>query len=264
MPRDAARSETKDAQDIRGRRPTQESPDGMGGQALSPDDVARFSGTLARSASLVEQVYLLLREMILSGRLRPGDRVVESKIAKQLEVGQPTVRDALRSLEREGLVIHHRNRGCSVTKLSRREYAQISRLRTEWESLAAEMALENWSPEKSSQLAAAAEELLKAGRKGNAEDFYAADLRFHQTLWRCSGNPFLEQALSHITIPLFAFVMVHLLRHDGFDLAGSANQHMRIVEAMDRGSARQARKVVREVLAGFGRQGETTVAAMYE
>ena len=233
-------------------------------KALLPTEIERFSSVALSNLSLPEQVYRLLREMIMMGRLQPGDRIVESKISKQLELGQPTVRDALRRLESDGLVIYSRNRGCSVTEFSLREYEQTFRVRIELECLAAELAIENWSKEKSAELGAKVDELLEAAAERNVERFYRGDLDFHRTLWEAADNPYLVRALVQITAPLFAFSMIRLIREELLDLKFAAEEHRRIVDVMDRGDPQQARAVVREALAGFEQRARGIVAQVSE
>ena len=220
-------------------------------KALLPAEIENFSNDTVSNLSLPEQVYRLLREMIMMGRLQPGDRIVESKISKQLGLGQPTVRDALRRLESEGLVIYSRNRGCSVTEFSLREYEQTFRVRIELESLAAELGVANWSKQKSAELSAKVDEMLAAAAERNVERYYRGDMDFHRTLWKSADNPYLMRALVQITAPLFAFSMIRLMRDELLDLAFAAEEHRRIVDVMDRGDPHEARMVVKEVLSGF-------------
>ena len=83
--------------------------------------------------------------MIVAGDLKPGDRIVESRIARDIGVGQPTVREALVALEHQGLVVRKANQGCVVTSLTRAEICQLIRIRAELETLAVELAVETAS-----------------------------------------------------------------------------------------------------------------------
>lgn len=192
-----------------------------------------------------------LRDMILRGKLKPGERIVESRVARQLRVGQATIREALEALQDEGLVIRHPNRGCTVVELSHLEVRQIFRLRLEWEPLAVDLAMENWADAKSEQLAAAVRELETAAEKKDPEVFYRRDLEFHRTLWLTAENPFLAKALSQITVPLFAFVMIEVTAHPEFDLAANAAEHRRVAEAIFSGNRLQAIYVTRQAILSF-------------
>src|SRR5438046_7465634 len=147
-------------------------------------ELKRLSEELLKKPSVTGQVKDFLRELILSGKLASGQRIIETRIAQQLGIGQPTVREALESQQDEGLVIRHPNRGCTVVELSAKEIHQIFRLRIELETLAVDMAMESWTPEKSEQLSRALELLESAAVMRGAEKYYRADLEFHRTIWQ--------------------------------------------------------------------------------
>jgi DNA-binding GntR family transcriptional regulator len=181
------------------------------------------------------QVAATLRKLILGGRLHPGERIVETRLARQLGVGQPTVREALIVLEHEGLVVRKPNCGCSVTKLSRKEINQVYRVRLELESLAAELAAESAGESDSGALIGALRRLRNAASSENIEEWHKCDLEFHETLWALSGNPFLMKALAQITVPFFAFAELVFLEDSPRDLMFQASLHEQIVSAIATG-----------------------------
>jgi DNA-binding GntR family transcriptional regulator len=223
------------------------------------DQISQISpqlvSSLGRSAAVPDRLVELFRNLILHGEWKPGAPIVETAIAKVLGVSQPTVREALKHLEAEGLILRRQFRSCEVTQLSGEEVDQIFRLRIEWESLAAELAVENrgnWNPER---LLEAAKKLKQAARKRDTDAFYRHDLDFHKELWACTGNPFLAKALSQITIPLFAFWTLRHLRESDVDLTKQAAAHERIAAAIISQDQRQARKATREAMQGFWKDG---------
>lgn len=215
----------------------------------------RLSQELLQKPSITAQVRDFLRELIISGKLSSGERIVETRIAQELGIGQPTVREALESLRDEGLVTRHPNRGCTVVELSAKEIRQIFRLRTEWESLAVDLAMENWTEEKSEKLVRALEQLESAASVRDAEQYYRNDLEFHRTIWRSTENPFLMKALGQITVPLFAFVMIKVAKDPNFDLILNAAGHRRIAEAILSGDRTSAARITREALGKFQNAG---------
>lgn len=218
---------------------------------ISPD----FLNSLGRSAAVPDRLVELFRNLILRGEWKPGAAIVETGIAKAVGVSQPTVREALKQLEVEGLILRRQFRSCEVTKLSREEVDQIFRLRIEWEGLAAELAVENRGNWKEENLLEAAEKLIKAARKRDSDAFYHHDLEFHRELWACTGNQFLTKALSQITVPLFAFWTLRHLRESDVDLVKQAAAHERIAQAIISGNKRQARTTTREAMRGFWKDG---------
>jgi DNA-binding GntR family transcriptional regulator len=210
---------------------------------------------LGRSAAVPDRLVELFRNLILHGEWKPGAPIVETAVAKAVGVSQPTVREALKHLEAEGLILRRQFRSCEVTQLSRQEVDHIFRLRIEWESLAAELVENhgNWDRER---LLKASEKLRQAARKHDTDAFYRHDLDFHRELWACTGNPFLAKALSQITVPLFAFWTLRHLRESDVDLVKQAEAHEGIARAIISNHKRQARKTTREAMQSFWKDGK--------
>ncbi len=211
--------------------------------------------SFGRSVAVPDQLVELFRNLILHGEWKPGSPIVETAVAKAVGVSQPTVREALRHREAEGLILRRQFRSCEVTQLSREEVDQIFRLRIEWEPLAAELAVENRANWKQEHLLEAAEKLKQAARKHDSDAFYRYDLDFHKELWACTGNLFLSKALSQITVPLFAFWTLQHLRESDVDLVKQAAEHERIALAIVSKDKRRARKTARDAMQAFWKDG---------
>jgi DNA-binding GntR family transcriptional regulator len=178
----------------------------------SQETLIGLSDSLSRRLSVPSQVADVLREMIFSNKLRQGERVIETKIARALRIGQPTVREALKTLEIEGLVVRYPNRGCVVTELTREEYEKLIRFRVELEVLAVDLAIDSWSGAKAKALGTVLEQFKKAAEAGDLVDFCRCDREFHQCIWRFAENQYLERSLTQVVTPLFAFVMMRSLQ----------------------------------------------------
>jgi len=217
----------------------------------STDEFSEFASSLERTLPIANRIAAILRKQIIEGTLQPGERIVETRLAKRLQIGQPTVRESLIILEHEGLVERKPNCGCSVVKLSLGEIDQIYQVRLELEPLAAQLAIENGGDQK--LLQAAFEEMKQAARNGEREAWNRCDLRFHQTLWLISGNPFLERNLTQIAVPFFAFAKLVYVQGPPIDLASQAEDHGKILTALASGDKELAKRTTREVLLGFRR-----------
>jgi DNA-binding GntR family transcriptional regulator len=214
-----------------------------------------LSNSLGRQSSVSDRIAEVIQNLIFAGDLNPGDRVVESRIARQLGVGQPTVREALTTLEHKGLVVRLANQGCVVTTLTRIEVSQILRIRDELEMLAVELTVENAPHEDLHKLIAIAGQMRGAARARNVEDFFQHDLRFHETLWELSGNAFLPKLLSRVMLPLLAFLFIRNMRsHSHIDMVASAEAHVQIVESIMTGDKKLARRVAQEKFQMFADQ----------
>src|SRR5579859_7778047 len=105
------------------------------------------TATTVKPISLVDQVRDILKERIFRGNLRPGDRIVEQRVAKELGVGQNAVREALIELAHLGFVQRTPNKGTYVTRLTRADAERIAPVRAAMEGLAARLAAERMGRE---------------------------------------------------------------------------------------------------------------------
>jgi DNA-binding GntR family transcriptional regulator len=209
--------------------------------------------------SLPDKVAEVLREMILSGKWAPGDRIVETRVARQLKVGQPTVREALGKLEEAGLVRRYPNSGCVVTQLSAQEISQMFSVRIELECLAAALAATNKNSQKRALLTTALANLQEAALSGSVEDYYRIDFNFHKTIWQLAENQFLEKFLSQLVIPLFNFAILELTKDRRMDFKADAAAHGKLAKAVLSGDPDHARETAKTVLGDFWHKGLTFV-----
>jgi len=192
-----------------------------------------LSESLGRKVSISDQIAEVLRNLIISGELNPGDRIVESRVAKQLGVGQPTVREALVTLEHQGLVVRKTNQGCIVTILTREEISQILRVRGELEVLAVELASEFATAADITELLEITRAMKAAGDEKDVNGFFSHDFRFHEKLWKASGNIFLPRLLSQLMLPLLAFLFIRNLRHNShINMSESAAAHAELANVI--------------------------------
>lgn len=210
---------------------------------------------IRRAVALPDQVADILRDMMISGKWHPGQRIVETRIARELGLAQPTVREALGKLEEAGLVVRTQNSGCNVTQLTACEYSQIFRVRMALECLVIETLIENRSTAQAAELKAALRALKAAATDRSVEDFYRADLELHRTMWRLTGNKFLEKALAQIVVPLFAFAMIKVVAHPGFDLVSNARRHDELIRAILLDDKAHARRKAEQILKAFWDEG---------
>ena len=205
--------------------------------------LAELSHKLGRRTPVVDQIAGSIRAMIVAGDLKPGDRVVESRIARQIGVGQPTVREALVALEHQGLVVRKANQGCVVTVLTRAEIAQILRVRDQLEGMAIELAMEIAPDGELRELVDVALAMQEAAQARDLERFFDLDVQFHETLWRLSGNFVLPKLLAQTLMPVLAFLFMRNLRdRSELQLVDAAAAHVEIAQAIlkrDRAAARQ-------------------------
>jgi DNA-binding GntR family transcriptional regulator len=224
-------------------------PRGISGtlEALSHD--------LGRRPPIADRIAETIRGLIVSGDLKPGDRIVESRMARQIGVGQPTVREALVALEHQGLVVRKANQGCVVTALTRAEITQVLRVREELERLAVDLAIEVAPDAEIRKLIAVAEKMNEAAEARDIRRYHEFDVQFHQALWRLSGNSVLPRLLAQTLMPLLAFLFMRNLRKNNqLEMTSSAVAHVEIAEAILRRDKKAARQVARQKFRLFARE----------
>ena len=89
--------------------------------------------------TLREQVVEILRHKILSGEIKPGERIIEAKVAEELKVSRGPLREALRQIEEEGLVVYEAQKGCVVKTMTYEEMQETYLIQSTLEKLAVQM-----------------------------------------------------------------------------------------------------------------------------
>jgi DNA-binding GntR family transcriptional regulator len=142
--------------------------------------------------SLDSQAADVLRSQILSGDFPPGFRLIESRLAEQLNLSRGTIRSALHQLTYEGLVTQIPHKGWTVTTLSLQDTWELYTLRTVLEGLAARLAAEAITPEKATQLRKALTQLADAVASGDLKQVTDADFALHKAIVQLSEHSRLQ------------------------------------------------------------------------
>jgi DNA-binding GntR family transcriptional regulator len=150
----------------------------------------------------------VLREAIISGELKAGDRVLEQQWSSRLGIGQPTLREALRELEHQGLLRKVPQRGTYVAKLSPDDYRRILEVRIPLEAVAVGRAAKRLTPESDKELTNLVMTMAGTGRDVDVKSFHDCDVLFHRKIWELAGNDYLQDLLEMVTFRLFVFSVV--------------------------------------------------------
>lgn len=161
------------------------------------------------------KVYLAqrLRDSILSGKYKPGDRLNESLIAREFQISRIPIREALCQLQESGFVTNQKGRGMSVTLLSEEDTQMINSVRLILETEAFKLTRARKTPELTAVLSSIVDRM--DAWEGEMAEAAALDLEFHRTIWAASGNPYLVKSLEPLTAVLFAH---RTLEHVSFEL----------------------------------------------
>jgi DNA-binding GntR family transcriptional regulator len=202
--------------------------------------------------SLRDKVVAALKEAFFARTLRPGDQIVERRLASEMHVGTPAIREALVILQEQGFVQRIANTATYVRKFSIDEVDQLYRLRIEFELLAFGWAKQRVRETDLQALEHVAELMAEAAIQGKAREFYERDLEFHRICWSLAGNQFLSDALDKLVTPLFAFV---LNASEDTVRVDVARGHHTLVNALRRLDDPEFSDAVRGALSGFALSG---------
>ncbi len=180
--------------------------------------------------SLREVVYRQIKEAIFSGRLEPGRRIVEQNLSDELGVSRSPVREALRRLEREGLVEASPRRGVSVAAPTVREVMHVYTIREVLEGLAARLAACNVDDDAVAAMARILVRMEDAVRRGDIKAASRADTQFHARLLDATDNERLVDLTSQLA-DLVRRVRAAVLAEPGRAEA-VVGEHRAILEAL--------------------------------
>ena len=174
-------------------------------------------------ALLSDRVYDLIRRSLIGHELTPGSRLVESEIARQLSVSQAPVREALRRLAHEGLVLQLPRRGSFVAEVSTEEARDAYEVRAALELLAVRGALRNLDEAVLTELDHHVEEMVSAAAADDLAAFIDADVHFHRAIWTASGNRMLPRVWLMVEASMRNLTLVsnRLYFHDLTEIAST-------------------------------------------
>lgn len=180
---------------------------------------------------LSDQVYGRIRQSILDGEIAPGQRLVESEIARRYGISQAPVREAIKKLEHEGLVTYRKRRGNYVTVISAEETRQARQVRTVIEELAARELAGKLRPDDEQALMTAIDEMRHGAREKDPVRVRRADLAFHRRVCEATGNPFIARVWTVLEPSLYTLNAIA----DPFgagDLRRMSAWHERLLDAL--------------------------------
>ena len=133
---------------------------------------------------LREVVFNTLRQAILKGELKPGERLMEIALAEKLGVSRTPIREAMRKLELEGLVVMIPRRGAQVANITEKDLNDVLEVRITLENMAIEKACANMTDKDVRKLELAAQDFQKSTAEGDLVKMAEADVNFHEAIYR--------------------------------------------------------------------------------
>jgi DNA-binding GntR family transcriptional regulator len=200
--------------------------------------------------SLADRAYEAIRDRLILLDIRPGEPLSDDGLAHDLGTGRTPVREALKQLESDRLVVAYPRRGTFATTVDITDLAFISEIRTELEPLAAARAARTATADTRVRLAELAKEVANLEADvTDRRDLIRRDVFVHREIYRASGNPYLEDILirqDNLATRIWCLFIDRLP-----DLAGHVGEHSRLLEAIAEGAADKASQLALEHVTNF-------------
>ena len=204
-------------------------------------------------ASLADKAYLAIRDQLIMLEIEPGEPIDDDLLAKSLGMGRTPVREALKRLESDRLVVSYSRRGTFATGMDIADLAHVSEIRVQLEPLAARRAAERAPRATRTELAdlAARVQEIDIARTGHAE-LMRWDLTVHRAIYRAANNPHLEDVLiryDNLATRIHCMFLDRLTTTDMHVVA----EHVALLRAIAAGEADRADELAREHVLSFER-----------
>ena len=154
---------------------------------------------------LRDVVFKTLREAILRGDLKPGERLMELQLAAKLGVSRTPIREAIRMLEQEGLAVTTPRKGAEVAKMTLKDMEDVLEIRDALDELAVRIACQKITDEQLKQLEDVKELFEKNTQTNNVKNIAEADVSFHDVIYEATGNPKLVTLLNNLREQVYRY-----------------------------------------------------------
>lgn len=159
---------------------------------------------------LRDVVFNTLRQAILTGELKPGERLMEIHLADRLGVSRTPIREAIRKLELEGLVVMIPRKGAQVAKITEKNLNDVLEVRRALDTLAVRLACKRMDDTYKKQLREACDEFAKVVKCSNTKDITEADVRFHDIINQSTGNDRLIQLVNNLAEQMYRYRLEYI------------------------------------------------------
>lgn len=192
---------------------------------------------------LRDVVFQTLRKAILTGELKPGERLMEIHLASKLGVSRTPIREAIHKLELEGLVTILPRRGAMVSEISERGLKDVLEVRRDLDSFCAELASERITEEDKKRLVDANEAFNEAVKTKDATIMAKADVAFHDIIIEATGNERLVAMINNLAEQIFRYRFEYIKDETKRD--NIIKEHKNLMDAIIKGDKLAAREASR-------------------
>lgn len=179
---------------------------------------------------LRDVVFNTLRNAILTGELSPGERLMEIKLADKLGVSRTPIREAIRKLELEGLVVNTPRKGAEVANISAEDLRDVLEVRRSLEVLAIRLACDKMTEETLELLHENIDAFKHSIDAKATSDIASVDVSFHDIIYKSTGNNRLIQILNNISEQMYRYRFEYIKNKEAWNRL--VEEHMNIYEAI--------------------------------
>ena len=190
---------------------------------------------------LRDVVFNTLRQAILKGELAPGERLMEIQLAEKLGVSRTPIREAIRKLELEGLVLMIPRKGAEVAKISEKSLRDVLEVRRSLEELAIELACQRMTEEDIKELEEAQEAFRNAIQSADAMTIAETDEHYHDIIYNGTGN---NQLVNNLSEQMYRYRLEYIKDADKRQIL--VVEHDYILKAIRSRHVAEAKKAIRE------------------
>lgn len=192
---------------------------------------------------LRDVVLKTIRQAILTGDLKPGERLMEIHLAEKLGVSRTPIREAIRQLELEGLVVMIPRKGATVAHLSSKTTSEVLEVRLALDELSVKLACERITDSEIDELKSANVAFEEAVEAGDTKEITACDIAFHDIILNASKNARLTQIVNNLAEQLYRYRFEYIKDSSGWQ--SLISEHRMITDAIVKKDADLAIKAMR-------------------
>ena len=191
---------------------------------------------------LRDVVFNTLRQAILRGELKPGERLMEIQLANKLGVSRTPIREAIRKLELEGLVLMIPRKGAEVADITEKSLRDVLEVRKALEELAVQLTCDKITKEQIRELEQAAEQFKKTLKSNDITEIAEADVRFHDIIYLATDNQKLILLLNNLREQMYRYRIEYLKRADKYSQLLA--EHEEIIRRIEKKQKKEAAEIV--------------------
>ena len=204
---------------------------------------SNFQVTMNEYLPLRDVVFNTLRHAILKGELEPGERLMEISLAQKLGVSRTPIREAIRKLELEGIVVMVPRKGAEVADITEKDLRDVLEVRTALEELSIELAIRNMDEEQLDNLKKANEAFARNSEGDDLIKIAESDVAFHEHIYMATGNKRLIQIINNLREQMYRYRLEYI--KDKTTHERLVQEHNRIIDAMQLGNVKEAKAAIK-------------------